>query len=111
MIQELKAEQQSNNQKMLPSTLYWPSNPYMDEELLTIMCNIFFGTTRDWWDMVRLETYTWRDFEHKFLSAFLLEDYMDKLEEWIRKRVQGEDESIWDFAYMYQALCCMMKTR
>lgn len=35
----------------------------------------------------------------------LSEDDMDELEEWIRKQVQGEEESIRDFTYMYRALC------
>lgn len=45
----------------------------------------------------------------KFLSALLSEDYIDKLEERIRTRVQGEEENIEDFAYMYWDLCCWWK--
>ena len=84
---------------------YLALSPLSDEELLATLRNVLFGTARDWWDVVRLETITWREFEQKFLSAFLSEDYMDELEERIRTRVQREGESIRDFAYMFRALC------
>lgn len=47
----------------------------------------------------------WAEFQTSFLSAFLSEDYVDELAERIRNRVQGENESIRDFAYMYHSLC------
>lgn len=38
-------------------------------------------------------------------AAFLSEDYEDEQAERVRNRVQGEGESIRDFAYMYPSLC------
>ncbi len=45
------------------------------------------------------------DFQEKFRAAFLSEDYADELAERVRTKVQGEGESIHDFAYMYRSLC------
>ena len=67
---------------------YLALNPLSDEELLATLRNVLFGTARDWWDVVRLETGTWREFEHKFLSAFLSEDWM----EWMSWRRGSEHE-------------------
>ncbi len=80
-------------------------HPLSDEELIATLRNVLHGTARDWWDVARLETTTWQEFESKFLAAFLSEDYEDELAERIRTRVQQEGESIRDFAYMYRALC------
>lgn len=80
-------------------------HPLSDEELIATLRNVLHGTARDWWDVARLETPTWQEFESKFLAAFLSEDYEDELAERVRTRVQQEGESIRDFAYMYRALC------
>uniref|UniRef100_A0A8C1GVQ7 Reverse transcriptase domain-containing protein n=1 Tax=Cyprinus carpio TaxID=7962 RepID=A0A8C1GVQ7_CYPCA len=80
-------------------------HPLSDEEVIATLRNVLHGTARDWWDVARLETNTWQEFEAKFLAAFLSEDYEDELAERVRTRVQQEGESIRDFAYMYRALC------
>jgi len=80
-------------------------HPLSDEEIIATLRNVLHGTARDWWDVARLETNTWQEFEAKFLAAFLSEDYEDELAERVRTRVQQEGESIRDFAYMYRALC------
>ena len=36
----------------------------------------------------------------RFQSASLSEDYQDELAESVSTRIQGEDESIWDFVYI-----------
>ncbi len=69
---------------------YLALNPPTDEELLATLRNVLYGTARDWWDVTRLETCTWKEFESKFLSAFVLEDYTDELEERVRMQVQGK---------------------
>ena len=89
---------------------YLSLNPLSDEEILATMSCVLHGTARDWWDVTRLETHSWKEFENKFLFAFLSEDYMDELEERVRTQVQGEDESIRDFAYRYRSLCRRWKT-
>lgn len=48
---------------------------------------------------------TWSEFQSAFLAAFLAEDYEDELAERVRHRIQGEKESIRDFAFTYRALC------
>jgi hypothetical protein len=53
----------------------------MDEELMATLRNVLHGTVRDWWDVVRLNTHTWSDFQQKFRAAFLSEDYEDELAE------------------------------
>ncbi len=73
--------------------------------MVTLLRNVLHGTVRDWWDVARSEVATWREFEKRFTSAFLSEDYQDELAERVRTRIQGEDESIRDFAYMYRSLC------
>ena len=80
-------------------------NPLMDEELMATLRNVLHGTARDWWDVVRLNTHTWSDFQQKFRAAFLSEDYEDELAERVRTRVQCEGESIRDFAFRYRSLC------
>jgi len=80
-------------------------HPLSDEELIATLRNVLHGTARDWWDVARLETNTWQEFEAKFLAAFLSEDYEDELAERVRTHVQQEGESIRDFAYRYRALC------
>lgn len=84
-------------------------NPLSDEELMVTLRNVLYGTARDWWDVTRVSTHSWTDFQSNFLSAFLSEDYEDELAERVRTRVQGEDECIRDFAYMYRSLCCRWK--
>ncbi len=61
-------------------------------------------TARDWWDVARFSIYTWVEFKTSFLSAFLSEDYVDDLAERIRSRVQGENKSLRDFAYVLISL-------
>ncbi len=80
-------------------------HPLTDSELIATLRNVLHGTARDWWDVARLEINTWTEFEKRFSSSFLSEDYQDELAEWVRTRIQGEDESIRDFAYMYRSLC------
>ena len=80
-------------------------HPLTDAEVIATLRNVLHGTARDWWDVARLEVATWKEFEKRFTSAFLSEDYQDELAERVRARVQGEDESIRDFAYMYRSLC------
>lgn len=84
---------------------YLALQPLTQEELFVTLRNVLHGTARDWWDVARLEITTWDEFEQKFRTAFLSEDYEDELAERIRTRVQGEEESIRDFAYMYRSLC------
>ena len=79
-------------------------NPLHSVELLATLRNVLYGTARDWWDVARKDIQTWTEFEHKFLAAFLSEDYADELEERVRTRVQGEEESIRDFAYAYRSV-------
>lgn len=79
--------------------------PLTDEELLATLRNVLHGTARDWWDVGRHKIHTWKEFQHQFRAAFLSEDYEDELAERVRNRVQGDGESIRDFAYMYQSLC------
>lgn len=67
-------------------------HPFTDTELIATLCNVLHGTARDWWDVVRLKIITWTEFENRFQSAFLAEDYQDEVAERIRTRVQGEDE-------------------
>lgn len=67
--------------------------------------NVLHGTVRDWWDVARLNTHSWSDFQEKFHAAFLSEDYEDELAERVRTGVQADGESIRDFAYMYCSLC------
>lgn len=84
---------------------YLVLNPLSNEELTATLRNVLHGTARDWWNVARFSISTWVEFQTSFLSAFLSEDYVDELAERIRNRVQGENESIRDFAYMYYSLC------
>lgn len=59
----------------------------------------------DWWKVSRSNITTWKEFETAFLSSFLSKDYEDKLAEHVCTRVQGEKESVRDFAFTYRALC------
>lgn len=59
--------------------------------------------------MTRVSTHPWGDLQSKFQSSFLSEDYEDELAERAQTQIQGEDESIRDFAYMYHSLCCCWK--
>ncbi len=80
-------------------------HPLTDAEVIATLRNVLHGTARDWWDVARSEVATWREFEKRFTSAFLSEGYQDELAERVRTRIQGEDDSIRDFAYMYRSLC------
>ncbi|KAI3356859.1 hypothetical protein L3Q82_003342 [Scortum barcoo] len=80
-------------------------NPLSNEELIATLRNVLHGTARDWWDVGRHKIHTWKEFHDQFRAAFLSEDYEDELAERVRNRVQGEGESVRDFAYMYQSLC------
>ncbi|KAI3377210.1 hypothetical protein L3Q82_009122, partial [Scortum barcoo] len=80
-------------------------NPLSNEELIATLRNVLHGTARDWWDVGRHKIHTWKEFHDQFRAAFLSEDYEDELAERIRNIVQGEGESVRDFAYMYQSLC------
>ncbi len=71
--------------------------------------NVLHGTVRDWWDVERSNTQTWSNFQMKFHTAFLSDDYEDELAERVRARVQGNGEGIRDFAYMYRSLCQQWK--
>lgn len=79
--------------------------PLNGEELTASLHNVLHGTVRDWWDVARHKVHTWKDFHVQFHAAFLSEDYEDELAERVHNRVQGEDESVRDFAYLYQSLC------
>lgn len=80
-------------------------HPLTNDEIIGTLHNVLRGTAWDWWDVARLEITTWAEFETRFCSAFLSEDYQDELTERVRNRVQGENETIRDFAYMYRSLC------
>lgn len=84
---------------------YLALNPLTNKELIATLQNVLHGTAHDWWDVARFSMTTWIEFQTSFLSAFLSEDYVDELAERIRNRVQRENESIRDFAYMYYLLC------
>lgn len=90
---------------------YLSLNPLTDEELMATLRNVLHGTARDWWDVARHKIHTWKEFQVQFRAAFLSEDYEDELAERIRTRVQGENESIRDFVYMYQSLCRRWKPK
>lgn len=84
---------------------YLALNPLTDEEIIATLHNVLNGTARDWWDVARESVTRWSEFEKRFLSAFLSEDYNDELAERVRTKTQGASESIRDFAYSYRALC------
>lgn len=48
-----------------------PFNRVSDGERLATLRNVLHGTARDWWDVARLGTITWTDFETKFRAGFL----------------------------------------
>lgn len=80
-------------------------HPLVDADLLPTFRIVLYGTARDWWEVARSSITTWGEFESAFLSAFLSEDYEDELADRVRTRIQGEKESIRDFAFSYRALC------
>lgn len=84
---------------------YLALHPLSDAEIIATLRNVLHGTARDWWDVARLEIHTWMEFAERFRSAFLSEDYQDELAERVRTCIQGENESIRDFAYKYRSLC------
>lgn len=85
-------------------------HPLTDADLLATFRTVLYGTARDWWEVSRSNIATWKEFESAFLSAFLSEDYEDELAERVRTRVQGDRESIRDFAFTYRALCKRWKS-
>lgn len=80
-------------------------HPLEDTDILATFRTVLYGTARDWWEVARSSVRTWNEFESAFLAAFLSEDYEDELAERVRTRIQGEKESIRDFAFTYRALC------
>nr|WPK86750.1 NLR_family_CARD_domain-containing_3-like protein isoform_X2 [Sebastes schlegelii] len=68
------------------------------------MRSVLHGSARDWWETVREKIHSWEEFQRAFLSSFLPEDYVDVLEEQIRTRVQGRNESLRDFVFSFRAL-------
>lgn len=80
-------------------------HPLTDSEILATFRTVLHGTARDWWEVTRTTVTAWHEFESSFLIAFLSEDYEDELAERVRIRIQGERESIRDFAFTYRALC------
>ncbi|RXN38374.1 GTPase IMAP family member 8-like protein [Labeo rohita] len=80
-------------------------HPLTDADILTTFRTVLHGTARDWWEVRHSSISTWSGFEAAFLSAFLSEDYEDELAEWVRTKIQGEKETIRDFAFSYRALC------
>ncbi len=76
-------------------------HPLTDTDLLATFRTVLHGTARDWWEVSCSNITTWKEFEAAFLSAFLSEDYEDELAERVRTRVQGEKESVRDFAFTY----------
>lgn len=50
----------------------------LDKELMVTLRNAQCGTAR-YWDVAQLRTHSWVEFQSKFLSAFLPEDYEDEL--------------------------------
>lgn len=80
-------------------------HPLVDTDILATFRTVLYGTARDWWEVARSSITTWREFQSAFLAAFLAEDYEDELAERVRHRIQGEKESIRDFAFTYRALC------
>lgn len=85
-------------------------HPLTDTDILATFRTVLHGTTRDWWEVRHSSISTWSEFEAAFLSAFLSEDYEDELAERVRTKIQGEKESIRDFAFSYRALCKRWKT-
>ncbi|KAL0167867.1 hypothetical protein M9458_036089, partial [Cirrhinus mrigala] len=80
-------------------------HPLTDADILATFRTVLHGTARDWWEVRRSSISTWSEFEAAFLSAFLSEDYEDELAERVRTKIQGEKETIRDFAFSYRALC------
>lgn len=80
-------------------------HPLMDGDILATFRTVLYGTARDWWEVARSSVTTWSEFQSVFLADFLAEDYEDELAERVRHRIQGEKESIRDFAFTYRALC------
>lgn len=61
-----------------------------DADILATYRSELYGTAHDWWEVARSSVGTWDEFESAFLSAFLSEDYEDKLAERVETRTQGE---------------------
>lgn len=80
-------------------------HPLTDADILATFRTVLYGTARDWWEVARSSVTTWSEFQSVFLAAFIAEDYEDELAERVRHRIQGEKESIRDFAFTYRALC------
>ncbi|XP_060767299.1 uncharacterized protein LOC132874863 [Neoarius graeffei] len=54
-------------------------HPLSDAESLATFRTVLHGTARDWWEIAMTEVLTWAQFQKKFLSAFLSEDYEKEL--------------------------------
>lgn len=80
-------------------------HPVMDTDILATFRTVLYGTARDWWEVARSSITTLSEFQSAFLAAFLAEDYEYELAERVHHRIQGEKESILDFAITYRALC------
>nr|XP_055053112.1 uncharacterized protein LOC129438391 [Misgurnus anguillicaudatus]XP_055053113.1 uncharacterized protein LOC129438391 [Misgurnus anguillicaudatus] len=85
-------------------------HPLTDEDVLATFRTVLSGTARDWWEVARSTVHSWSNFQTAFLTAFLAEDYEDELAERVRKRTQGDKETIRDFAFSYRALCKRWKS-
>lgn len=57
---------------------YMASYPLTDDKLLASPPNVLYGTARDWWDVMRLEMRTRKEFECKFSSSLLSDEYTDE---------------------------------
>ncbi|KAL0188454.1 hypothetical protein M9458_015553, partial [Cirrhinus mrigala] len=89
---------------------FFALHPLTDEDILATFRTVLSGTARDWWEVARSTVHSWTDFQTAFLAAFLAEDYEDELAERVRKRTQGDKETIRDFAFSYRALCKRWKS-
>lgn len=78
--------------------------PMSNSEILATMRSVLHASARDWWETVRFKINSWGSFQKAFLAVFLPEDYQDVLEEKVRNRLQGTNESVRDFAFSFQAL-------
>lgn len=87
---------------------FFSLKPLSYGEILATMRSVLHGSARGWWETVRQKIRTWEEFQIAFLASFLSEDYIDVLEEEVRNREQGRNESLRDFTFFfsstYQAL-------
>lgn len=78
--------------------------PMSNSEILATMRSVLHASARDWWVTVRFKVGTWESFQQAFLAVFLPEVYQDVLEDQVRNRLQGANESVRDFTFSFQAL-------